>query len=71
MRFYMIFQDNLHAQQKKYRNRMPKYLPNQKYLCTIWSIRLDKRGKSRSLLFNENVIRSINHHGQNCIASKT
>ncbi len=70
MRFYMIFQANLYLDKKKYRNRTPKYLPNQKYLCTIWSIRLDKRGKSRSLLFNENVIRSINHHGQNCIASK-
>ena len=56
---------------KKYRNRMPKCLPNPFYLCTICSIGLDKRGKSRSLLFNENVIRSINHHGQNCIASKT
>ena len=31
---------------KKYRNRMPKCLPNPFYLCTICSIGLDKCGKS-------------------------
>lgn len=40
---------------KKYRNRMPKCLPNFNYLCTICSIRLDKRGLT-ALKFSTNTV---------------